>query len=191
MSNIEYPREAGKKKRSFGEGRSSPQGVKSMYQKIMVPLDGSELAECVLPHVESIVRGCGSAHVTFIRVIEPVHIPIASETDGAAVFTAMEAQRIQEGVDSENLAMAEEYLTSVAGRNRYPGADVETRVLTGRTAEMLARFAEQNGIDLIIIATHGLSGISRWVWGSVADRILRAACVPVLMVRAPGCVPGF
>jgi nucleotide-binding universal stress UspA family protein len=46
-------------------------------------------------------------------------------------------------------------------------------------------------VDLIIIATHGRSGVSRWVWGSVADRILRSSCVPVLMVRAPGCVPGI
>ena len=43
----------------------------------------------------------------------------------------------------------------------------------------------------LVIATHGRSGVSRWVWGSVADRILRSACVPVLMVRAPGCVPGI
>jgi len=46
-------------------------------------------------------------------------------------------------------------------------------------------------VDLIVIATHGRSGVSRWVWGSVADRILRSACVPVLMVRAPGCFPGI
>ena len=48
----------------------------------------------------------------------------------------------------------------------------------------------KNEVDLIAISTHGRSGISRWVWGSVADRVLRSACVPVLMVRAPGCVPG-
>jgi nucleotide-binding universal stress UspA family protein len=162
-----------------------------MYQKIMVPLDGSQLAECVLPHVESIVRGCGSAHVTFIRVVEPVRIPMGTEIDGAAAFSAQEAQRVQEGVDSENRTIAEEYLTRIAGRNRYPGAEVETRIVMGRAAETLAKYAEENRIDLIVIATHGLSGISRWVWGSVADRVLRAACVPVLMVRAPGCIAGF
>ena len=46
------------------------------------------------------------------------------------------------------------------------------------------------GTFFVIIASHGRSGVSRWMWGSVADRILRAACVPVLMVRAPGCGPG-
>jgi nucleotide-binding universal stress UspA family protein len=162
-----------------------------MYERIMVPLDGSQLAECVLPHVESIVRGCGAGRVFFIRVVEPAQIPVGVETNGAALFDAEEAARIRNGVDSENMAAAEGYLSRIAGRNRYPGADVEIRVLMGKTAETLAKYAEKNGIDLIVIATHGLSGISRWVWGSVADRILRAACVPVLMVRAPGCIPGF
>ncbi len=162
-----------------------------MYNKIMVPLDGSELAECVIPHVESLVRGCSTGHVTFIRVVEPVHIPTSPETEGSAIFSTRDAQRLRNNVESENMEIAEEYVTRIAARNRYPGTEVEARVIMGKPAETLAEFAEQNGIDLIVIATHGLSGISRWVWGSVADRILRAACVPVLMVRAPGCVPGF
>jgi nucleotide-binding universal stress UspA family protein len=54
---------------------------------------------------------------------------------------------------------------------------------------MLADYATQNGVDLIIIASHGRSGVSRWVLGSVADRIVRNSCVPVMMVRAPGCEP--
>jgi nucleotide-binding universal stress UspA family protein len=59
-------------------------------------------------------------------------------------------------------------------------------VLSGREAESLVDFVEANGIEMIIIATHGRSGVSRWVRGSIADRILRASRVPVLMVRAPG-----
>jgi nucleotide-binding universal stress UspA family protein len=55
----------------------------------------------------------------------------------------------------------------------------------------IADYAEKHGLDLIMIATHGRSGISRWVYGSVADRVLCSACVPVLMVRAPGCTPGI
>jgi len=56
----------------------------------------------------------------------------------------------------------------------------------GSVADSLVDFAEAGGIDLIVIATHGRSGVSRWVRGSVADRVLRASRVPVLMVRAPG-----
>jgi nucleotide-binding universal stress UspA family protein len=69
--------------------------------------------------------------------------------------------------------------------------NVRCEMPTGNPAEMLADFAAKNQTDLILIATHGRSGPSRWVWGSVADRLLRAACVPVLMVRAPGCFPGI
>ena len=58
-------------------------------------------------------------------------------------------------------------------------------------ADTLAQWAEKNEVDLIVIASHGRSGISRWVMGSVADRVLRSACVPVLMIRAPGCVTGI
>jgi len=68
--------------------------------------------------------------------------------------------------------------------------EVKTGVLKGNPAESLADYASKNKVDLIVIATHGRSGVSRWVWGSVADRLLRSACVPVLMVRAPGCFPG-
>jgi nucleotide-binding universal stress UspA family protein len=162
-----------------------------MYNRIMVPLDGSEMAECVLPHVEVLARACSTAHVTFIRVVEPVYIPASPEHEGSGVFSTLDAQHMRNNVDSENMAVAEEYVTRVAARNRYPGTEVEARVIMGKPAETIAEYAKQNGIDLIVIATHGLSGVSRWVWGSIADRVLRAACVPVLMVRAPGCVSGF
>ena len=74
---------------------------------------------------------------------------------------------------------------------RLQGAALNYEVLEGKVAETLAHWAEQNGVDLIVIASHGRSGVSRWVMGSVADRVLRSACVPVLMIRAPGCVPGI
>ena len=86
---------------------------------------------------------------------------------------------------------AQNYLKEIVSRTKYDGARVESAILYGRVADTLADFATKNQIDLIIIATHGRSGVSRWVWGSVADRILRSSCVPVLMVRAPGCVPGI
>jgi nucleotide-binding universal stress UspA family protein len=62
---------------------------------------------------------------------------------------------------------------------------------TEGVAEDLADYAKKSGSDLIVVATHGRSGPSKWVWGSVAERILRSSCVPVLMVRAPGCVAGI
>ncbi len=88
-------------------------------------------------------------------------------------------------------AEAEQYLNQLVKRVKYDKVNVKKALLTGLPADTLADYATKNGVDLILIATHGRSGISRWVWGSVADRILRSACVPVFMIRAPGCIPGI
>lgn len=154
-----------------------------MYKKILVPLDGSNLAECVLPHVESLAGGCGVEEVIFLRVTEPFHLPSA----GDVYLDPGTINRI----DADDKAAAESYLGQLVKRTRYDGVSIKTEVITGKPAESIADYTMKNSIDLIAIATHGRSGISRWAWGSVADRILRSACVAVLMVRAPGCVPGI
>ncbi len=162
-----------------------------MYKKIMVPLDGSELAECVLPHVEVIAKGCGVAEVIFTRVVEPAILPSGALTDGGAVLTEIDTERTRKQIDAGNKLAARDYLDHLISRIKLDKVKMRTEVLDGKAAEELAEYATDNDIDLIIIATHGRSGISRWVWGSVADRLLRSACVPVLMVRAPGCIPGI
>jgi nucleotide-binding universal stress UspA family protein len=162
-----------------------------MYRKILVPLDGSELAECVLPHVESIVKGCQVPDLIFIRVVEPVHLPVGTLTDGGSVYTEAEAEATRKQSDAMNKADAENYLKGVMGRSKYGNARTQSVVLSGKAAETVAEYAEKNGVDLVVIATHGRSGVSRWVWGSTADKVLRSACVPVLMIRAPGCIPGI
>lgn len=154
-----------------------------MYQKILVPSDGSELAECVLPHVEAIVKGCDAQNVIFLRVVEDFH----AYSGGEYIPTEEDIRRI----NTESRTAADNYLEQLVSRLAYRGVNVQSHVITGKTAESIADFATKNKVDLIIIATHGRSGVSRWIWGSVADRILRSACVPVLMVRAPGCVPGI
>ncbi len=157
-----------------------------MYKKILVPLDGSQLAECVLPHVESIAKGCSVEAVMFVRVAEPIRLYYAG--DEGYALSAKEIDRME----SESRAAATNYLNQLVTRVKYDNISVQAKVLAGgRAADMIADYATKNEADLIIIATHGRSGISRWVWGSVADRILRSSCVPVLMVRAPGCVPGI
>jgi len=155
-----------------------------MYKKILVPSDGSELAECVLPHVEAIAKGVGVQNVIFVRVVEPFSVPTDGDSYG---FKDRDIERIE----SENRTAAEKYLDQVVSRARYKGVNVQSKVITGKAAESIAEYAVENEVDLVVMATHGRSGISRWVWGSVADRVLRSSCVPVLMVRAPGCVPGI
>ena len=155
-----------------------------MYRKILVPLDGSKLAECVLPHVEALAKGSQVQEVFFVRVHEPFRMP-----SGGADMVLSEEEIAR--IDSEHKAASEKYLRELVGRLRLDGVQPRWELLTGPVAESLAEYATKNKMDLIIIATHGRSGVSRWVWGSVADRILRSSCVPVLMVRAPGCVPGI
>jgi nucleotide-binding universal stress UspA family protein len=154
-----------------------------MYQKILVPLDGSELAECVLPHVEAVGKGCEVRDVILIRVIE--HLEIL--TRGGLAFSKDDLHQME----TEHRAEAEKYLKQVAARLKEKGLIVRSEVLEGKPAEAIAEYAKKNEVDLIILATHGRSGLSRWYWGSVADRILRSVCVPILMVRVPGCYPGI
>jgi nucleotide-binding universal stress UspA family protein len=152
-----------------------------MYKKLMVPLDGSELAECVLPHVEAIATGCNVNAVVFVRAVEPVYLPV-----NIGVFIGENVEQAQEEMDARNKSEAEAYLDQLAGRVKLEGVKVQTQVIVGNADESLVDYAASNDVDLIVIATHGRSGVSRWVRGSVADRILHSASAPVLMVRAPG-----
>ena len=158
-----------------------------MYQKIMVPLDGSELAECVLPHVEAIAKGCSAGEVVLVRAVEPIQIQAVSDGFGAYTMSEEDVKK----ADAAAQDSARDYIEKVAGRIQLDQGRVKGQILNGKAADSLAEYATQNNIDLIVIATHGRSGVSRWVWGSVSDRLLRSACVPVLMVRAPGCIPGM
>jgi len=149
-----------------------------MYKKIMVPLDGSELAECVLPHVEAFIEGCHVNHFVFVRVVEP-----------AAVFYSGDYPINPEVMKEQEITaqrVAGEYLDQIVNRLKHKSAELHSEVLVGHVAETLADFSEKNDFDLILIATHGRSGVKRWVRGSIADKVLRSSHIPVLMVRAPG-----
>jgi nucleotide-binding universal stress UspA family protein len=154
-----------------------------MYKKILAPLDGSELAECILPNLESIAEGCGVREIVFLRVVEPLETRVRGYGD---YFSEAEIKRIE----SEAKAAATKYLGDLVSRTRYHGVNVQSEVVTGKPAESIIEYVNKNEVDLIVIATHGRSGISRWVWGSVADRVLHSASVPVLMVRPRGCGVG-
>jgi len=147
-----------------------------MYQKIMVPLDGSELAECVLPHVKAFISQCQFRTIVFVRVLEAITPAVAGEY-------AINVEDL-ENREANRKSSAEEYLKEIMKRMEPGETRLEKEVLIGRPADKLADYADSNDVDLIVMATHGRSGVSRWVRGSVADRILRSASVPVLMVRA-------
>ncbi|MFH1002936.1 MAG: universal stress protein [Chloroflexota bacterium] len=153
-----------------------------MYRHIMVPVDGSKLAECVLPHVAAIAQGCQITRVTFVRVVKPFHLYQGDEYS----IIPEERERLEEA----GRKVAREYLVKLTKPLHYGASEIGYEVLYGKESDQLTEFADKNGVDLIVISTHGRSGISQWIWGSVTDRVLRSSCVPVLMVRAPGCVPG-
>lgn len=146
-----------------------------MYKKMMVPLDGSELAECVLPHAEAFLERFNLSDVSLVRVVEPV----------AVAYGEIRTQGVQTEEDARK-SSAKAYLEEVKNRILHGGNALRTEVLLGTVSESLIDYVEKNHIDLILIATHGRSGVTRWVRGSVADRILHAAHVPVFMIRAPG-----
>lgn len=153
-----------------------------MYSKILVPLDGSELAECVLPHVQAISTGCNVPAVEVIRVVEPAQLP----TRGGIALSGADVKRMRSEMKSD----AERYLQQMVGDLKGRGIHAVAKVLEGKPAEQIVEYARGAQADLVIMASHGASGITRWVWGSVADRILRGSSVPVLLIRAPGCMPG-
>jgi nucleotide-binding universal stress UspA family protein len=157
--------------------KDKQKGGSEMYKKILVPLDGSALAECVLPHVKAIAAGCGVRQLVLLRVVEP----IPAETPPALDFEALQKAGVK---------TAEYYLAETKAKLTKEGLKVEAKVLTGRPAETITDFAKRNKVDLIALATHGRSGISRWVFGSVADRLVRSSSVPILLIRPKGCESG-
>jgi nucleotide-binding universal stress UspA family protein len=156
-----------------------------MYKKILVPLDGSELAESVLPHVESLATCSPGAEVMLVSVTESVSgfrvIDDASQPSGERL--------IPEAVGKEE-RQARKYLDRIAKPLAAKGIKVLTEVLLGKPADEITLFAVNEGCDLIIMASHGRSGPSRWTHGSVAEKVFRSNCAPILMVRAPGCAGG-
>jgi nucleotide-binding universal stress UspA family protein len=130
---------------------------------VLIPLDGSELAEQVLPRVVALGR-LRQAEYTLLRVIES---PVQSRR-----------------LPTQALAEAQAYLDPVGARLRAEGLIVQTRAVFGRpVASALLEEARQEVTDLIALATHGRGGFKRLLLGSVADKVLRGATVPVLIYR--------
>ncbi len=143
-----------------------------MYKHILCSLDGSPLAERALPHAMALARAFG-ARLTLLRVVEMPPIPSMPEL--ATVEVELLPQLHEE---------AQTYIQGKVGELREQGLEVKGVVMEGRAAEAIADYAIEHGVDLIVMATHGRSGLSRWAFGSVADRVLRQAHCPVLLIRA-------
>jgi nucleotide-binding universal stress UspA family protein len=153
-----------------------------MYTMILVPLDGSELSECALEHVKKVASLGGSSEVILLRVVEPI-----SANEAAA--WAQSGYTITD-VQNKNKASAQEYLSQAAEQLINQGISARSEVIEGRATESILDYAEKNKVELIVMSTHGRSGISRWTFGSVADRVVRHSPIPVLVISPPGCRSG-
>jgi nucleotide-binding universal stress UspA family protein len=151
------------------------------YQKVIVPLDGSELAECVLPHLEAVASNCQITKVELIRVVAPIEMHYRA----ALPIDSKQEKQINDAAILE----ANEYLDKVKVRLDASRMTVTTRVLSGPVADALVNYLNKSDADLLVMATHGRSGPSRWIWGSVTDKLLHSCCIPVFLVRPPNCVP--
>jgi len=142
-----------------------------MYKRILLSLDGSVLAEQALPYAIAQAERF-QAELILLRVLEPL-----TERLG------MSRQAIRQA-EERTRALASKYLEGIAVGIQEQDIPVQAVTVEGRPHLEIVRFAEANEVDLIVICTRGRSGVSRWLMGSVADRVVRGASVPVLLVRA-------
>ena len=149
--------------------------VTPRLRKILVPLDGSQASEAVLPHVEELALKSG-ADLTLLSVLTKGYHNIAQSGHKWVVYPEQQME--------SDKASAMIYLNNIAARLRGKGVSVMSEVKFGDSAEQIATSAAEMGADLMAMSSHGRSGIARWALGSVADKVLRIADAPVLLVKS-------
>ena len=153
-----------------------------MYSKVLVPLDGSDVSERALAHAQSVAEALG-ARVYLLQVISLSHEYEASRDAGGESPSAVEySLDLAREITAGRQARAQTYLEEVASRLESQGIRVETAVRQGLTLENITQFVEENGIDLIVMSTHGRGYFQRFMVGSVTDRVIRSSHVPVVAI---------
>jgi nucleotide-binding universal stress UspA family protein len=180
-----------------------------VYSKVVVPLDGSKLAEVVLPHLKEIVRAFQIKQVMLVSVTEKVkgqvrrkdvfeefvfeHERVSPPTDIVPLQTSMYVSQTP-GQQQVPMAMgrmartAYDYLCKVADGLGELGCNATLAVLAGNPAEEIVRYAEAQGADLILMASRGKSGFSRWDMGNIAEKVIKSTNATVMLVKPE---PGF
>ena len=152
-----------------------------MYQRILIPLDGSKTGEAALPYVEELVASLSpkiKVEVTLLQVVSSMaHWIIAGEATAKVAYTEEEMKQIQ--------GKALDYLNKAGEGLINRGAIVKVAVRTGRAADEIIKCADEIKADLVAMSTHGRSGITRWAFGSVTGRVLHSVSAPILTIRAP------
>jgi nucleotide-binding universal stress UspA family protein len=151
------------------EHYQNPKGL-TMFDPILVPLDGSQLAECVFPHTIAIARAF-SAEITLLRILEKNQAGVSAQ-----LFDLLNWQI--------NKTKAGLYLDTIKARFQTFGLHAETMVLEGLVADGITEYAQNQGMKLIILSSHGRHGISQWGISSIAQKIILSAQTSLLIIRA-------
>jgi nucleotide-binding universal stress UspA family protein len=154
-----------------------------MYKKALVPLDGSPLAECTLSHVKSLLKDGSVGEITLLNVVK-VDLPWAKMGSDDLPTRGIDLQAIREPL----FTASRKYLADIESRLGSEGIKVKTESLEGnRPAETITDYAQKKGMDMIIIGTHGITGLKKLMLGSVAFAVLHQSHIPVLLIRPESC----
>ena len=152
-----------------------------MFERVLVPLDGSKVGESALPVIEQLVdklAPSAKVEITLIGVITLLrHWVVVGEASAPVSYTDEELQIIKERVS--------DYLIKTAESLKKRGVSVNTIVSSGNAADEILKAVDEVKADLIAMSTHGRSGLRRLAFGSITDKVLHGSHIPVLMVRAP------
>jgi len=152
-----------------------------MYERILVPLDGSKVGEAALPCIEELLAKLApkaKPEVILFQVVSSLtHYVIAGEASVQVPYSEKEVDYIRR--------KSRQYLEKVGENLKSKGATVKTKVATGNAAQEIIKAAEELKADMVAMSTHGRSGLSRLTFGSITAKVLRGGNVPVLVVRAP------
>lgn len=160
------------------ESLASSPSRSAIYTRIVVPLDGSALAEQALPHALTLARAL-AIPIHLVRIVDTSGISFIGP--GMAIDQASFAALLQAIATEEQEAA--DYLASVSQRLASTGVTVSTAVRGGPIVEELLAILQPG--DVVVMTTHGRTGLARWFLGSVAEAVLRRATAPVLIIRPP------
>lgn len=149
-----------------------------IYQKVLVPLDSSELAECALPEIKKLAGGGIIGEVILLNVFETDLMGIPATRTGIVDINVLRNAKLDK---------SRTYLEKIQSELGSEGIKVKTESLEGTPAQTIVNYVEANDVDLIVIATHGYTGMRKLMFGSVALRVLHDSHVPVLLIRPGSC----
>jgi nucleotide-binding universal stress UspA family protein len=145
-----------------------------MYRKILVPLDGSKVAEGVLPHAKALAYSEGAELILLTVGANPA-VDFAFSDPGLAQSAVLEQEE-----------RSQKYIAEIEKQLKSAGFKTATMLRTGSVAETILEVAEELQVDCIAMSTHGRTGPARWLLGSIAERVVHNSKVPVLLIRAIG-----